>query len=343
MTATVAFFNNKGGVGKTTLACNYASFVANKGKRVAIVDCDPQGNASQLLLSDEQWLRLYDAESVDNTRTIYGIFRNILQGDSEIQENISLTSSERFNVDLLAGDSRLALVEDEISSSWGDFAGGKQFGGRRTLWARGLARYLERQGYDYIVFDVSPSLGALNRSILLGVDAFVTPLGTDLFSLHSIRNICDWLNTINEGYADAYDLTKKKVKGDDLHSDILSPGVVAPRWGGFTTQQYLKTSSGGKPIEAYERFKLRIVEAAKSLKSHGVDNILHDFSCAQLGDIPNMFSMPNLAHEAHAPIFSLKSRDGLTGAQFTQRDKYVSVLSEAFNKLWVNVGASEEV
>ena len=41
MTVTVAFFNNKGGVGKTTLACNYASFVAGKGKKVAIVDCDP--------------------------------------------------------------------------------------------------------------------------------------------------------------------------------------------------------------------------------------------------------------------------------------------------------------
>jgi cobyrinic acid ac-diamide synthase len=338
MTKALAFFNNKGGVGKTTLACNYASFIASKGNKVVVVDCDPQGNASQLLLSDDQWLSLYDADKIDNSRTVYGIFKNIIQGGAEIQEDISLTSSIRFNVDLLAGDSRLALVEDEISSSWGDFAGGKQFGGRRTLWARGLAAYFRREDYDYVIFDVSPSLGALNRSILLGVDAFVTPLGTDLFSLHSIRNIHEWLNTINENYLDAYNATKKKAKGDDLHSDILAPEAVAPRWAGFTTQQYLRTSSGGKPIEAYERFKVRIVDAAMSLKKHGVKNIVDDFSCAQLGDIPNMFSMPNLAHEAHSPIFALKSSDGLTGAQFTQRNNYVDVLSDTFNKLWLNVG-----
>lgn len=338
MVKALAFFNNKGGVGKTTLACNYAFFVAEKGHRVAVVDCDPQGNASQLLLSDKQWLDLYDRDEIDNSRTVYGIFGSIIQGDAEVDDRLSLIASQRFDVDLLAGDSRLALVEDEISASWGEFVGGKQAGGRRTLWARGLMRHLDEQGYDYVVFDVSPSLGALNRSILLGVDAFVTPFGTDLFSLHSIRNIRNWLETINDGYSDAYYQAKKKAKGGGLHRDILSPDEVAPRWGGFTTQQYLKTSSGGKPIEAYERFKNRIVKAAQSLRDDGVPSVAGDFSSAHLGDVPNMFSMPNLAHEAHAPIFSLNSGDGLTGAQFTQRDKYVNVLRETFNRLWSNVG-----
>lgn len=338
MVKAIAFFNNKGGVGKTTLACNYASFISQKKYQVAVVDCDPQGNASQLLLSDEQWLDLYDQNEIDNSRTVYGIFGSIIQGGAKVDGRILLTASERFDVHLLAGDARLALVEDEISASWGEFVGGKQAGGRRTLWVRGLMRQLDEQDYDYVVFDVSPSLGALNRSILLGVDAFVTPFGADLFSLHSVGNIRNWLKTVNDGYSDAYYQAKKKVKGDALHEDILSPDEVAPRWAGFTTQQYLRTSSGGKPIEAYERFKNRIVKAAQSLQEYGVPRIVGDLSSAHLGDVPNMFSMPNLAHEAHAPIFSLNSSDGLTGAQFSQRDKYVSVLRGAFNQLWSNVG-----
>lgn len=58
---SVAFFNNKGGVGKTTLLCNVAAFLAlERGKRVLVVDADPQCNATQLMLDEVDVFELYD-------------------------------------------------------------------------------------------------------------------------------------------------------------------------------------------------------------------------------------------------------------------------------------------
>jgi len=332
---TLAFFNNKGGVGKTTLACNYASYVASQGERVAVIDCDPQGNASQLLLTDEMWMELYGGNEVEAKDTIFGIFRQFRKGGPSIERRFNLIEASRFGVSILPGDSRLSLIEDILSESWGQFSAGKEYGALKTLWVRELSRYLEEEGYNFAVFDVSPSLGALNRSILLGVDAFVTPFGSDLFSLHSIDNIDQWIKNIKAKYAHYFENLEIV---DEIDANVLSPQSVEPKWAGFTTQQYIKTSSGGKPIAAYEKFKSRILESAKSLEGYGVPCIVDDFDgTAHLGDVPNMFSMPNLAHEVHAPIHALRSGDGLAGAQFNQKEKYVAILNSAFARLSLNI------
>lgn len=338
MMKTLAFFNNKGGVGKTTLACNYAAYISSMGKRVAVIDCDPQGNASQLLMTDEAWVNLYGDNEVDASRTIYGIFRKFRKGGANIERDFNFIEADRFNVSLLPGDSRLSLIEDILSESWGQFSAGKEYGALKTLWVRELSKYLKEEGYDYVIFDVSPSLGALNRSILLGVDAFVTPLGSDLFSLHSIDNIDKWIGDIQTKYSRYYQNLEVV---DEIDEGVLSPQCVEPKWAGFTTQQYVKTSSGGKPIAAYEKFKGRIISSSNSLKKYGVPRIVNDFDgTAHLGDVPNMFSMPNLAHEAHAPIQGLGYRDGLAGAQFSQKEKYVDILNSAFARLSINVDST---
>lgn len=338
MMKTLAFFNNKGGVGKTTLACNYAAYISSMGKRVAVIDCDPQGNASQLLMTDEAWVNLYGDNEVDASRTIYGIFRKFRKGGANIERDFNFIEADRFNVSLLPGDSRLSLIEDILSESWGQFSAGKEYGALKTLWVRELSRYLKEEGYDYVIFDVSPSLGALNRSILLGVDAFVTPLGSDLFSLHSIDNIDKWIGDIQTKYSRYYQNLEVV---DEIDEGVLSPQCVEPKWAGFTTQQYVKTTSGGKPIAAYEKFKRKIIESSNSLKKYGVPCIVDDFDgTAHLGDVPNMFSMPNLAHEAHAPIHDLRYKDGLAGAQFSQKEKYVDILNSAFLRLSINVDST---
>lgn len=350
---SIVFFNNKGGVGKTTLACNFASYLADLDEdgraatKVAVIDCDPQGNASQLLLSDEQWERIY-SEDADNVikkevATIVNVFDDIIGGDKEIVEPESLAPCERFGVDLLPGNSSLALIEDDLSRSWLDFVvGGKENAGIQTLWARQLTRSLEEKGYEYAVFDISPSLGALNRSILLATDSFVTPFGTDLFSLSSIANIETWLNSVDEDYREAYHQVIKTLKrrssGRNISDEVLSPDATKMRWAGFTTQQYKRRSSKGDPVAAYERFRIKILERANSkLSPRGVHLIMNDPKNANLGDVPYMFSMPNFAQEAHCPIALLKGSDGLNGAQFNQRDKYSEMLNDVFCRLKDNV------
>ena len=74
----------------------------------------------------------------------------------------------------------VALLEDVLSQNWTQFLGGSLGGARVTNWNTQLLRNISHD-YNLIIYDVGPSLGALNRSILIGVDYFISPMGCDIF------------------------------------------------------------------------------------------------------------------------------------------------------------------
>src|SRR5665647_426193 len=102
---SIAMFNNKGGVGKTTLTSNIASFIAdNFQKRVLVIDCDPQCNSTQLIMGEEFSTKLYWSQDVEEkVTTISQILQPIEDGDSDISKDIIpiKSSTNRFNVDLI--------------------------------------------------------------------------------------------------------------------------------------------------------------------------------------------------------------------------------------------------
>jgi hypothetical protein len=133
---SVAFFNNKGGVGKTTLSCNMAAYLAkSRGLRVLVIDCDPQCNATQLLLKDEVWEELYGNRRESSNRTLLKALRHIRAGDSAVDLDLHIEHSERFGCDVLAGHPNLSILEDTLSLSWGEFRQGTPGGARRSMWA----------------------------------------------------------------------------------------------------------------------------------------------------------------------------------------------------------------
>lgn len=183
---TIAFFNNKGGVGKTTLSANLSAFFVDRlDKKVLVLDCDPQANITQLAVSDEKWETYYGLNP--SRQTIKDIFSPIVDGDSTVETNISLThgSEHKFGFDLIPGHPELSIFEDKLSESWLSMLGGDIGGLRRTNWLKNVIERYQNQ-YDYLIIDVGPSLGALNRSILLNCDYFITPMGSDIFSLMSL-------------------------------------------------------------------------------------------------------------------------------------------------------------
>lgn len=159
---SIAVFNNKGGVGKTTLLCNIAAYYRLIcHKRVLVIDADPQCNATTYLLDDNKIEEVYSNET---NKTLYDYIEPYQSGDNPI--DIPILKSDGFGVDLVIGDTRLALMEDFLSGEWADTSKAIQRSIKTVCFLKKL--YIDlREQYDFIFVDIGPSLGVLNRLILL--------------------------------------------------------------------------------------------------------------------------------------------------------------------------------
>lgn len=307
---SVCFFNNKGGVGKTTLLCNLASYLATQdGKRVLVIDADPQCNASAYLLEDqrlEQILLNEDHNSLD------AYYEPIRKGQGFAESLPTIIASERFGVDIIVGDPRLSVREDLLSTDWADSRSGSPRGFQTTFAMRHLLSRLDN--YDLVFIDVGPSLGALNRSVLLGADSFLMPLSVDIFSLMAIGNILNSFSTWKTDLAVAIERHRAQ-EGEDFRV-YGNPVGWNLEFSGYVMQQYRAKKKEGErvAVEAFER----IIEKQRV----EIQRIADFFGCAgldmNLGEVPTLSSVIPLSQQAHAPIFDLGAKDGIVGSQYTR-------------------------
>jgi cellulose biosynthesis protein BcsQ len=343
--SSIVFFNNKGGVGKTTLVCNVAAYMAlRRGLKVLLVDCDPQCNSTQLILSSDRWMSLYWEPTGRSPKTLIDVLSPIDVGEASIRDDVMPLrgTRNRFGVDLLPGHPRMSIIEDRLSKAWGDLSGGDIGGIRITNWVTNLARVYGAR-YDVIFFDVGPSLGSLNRTVLLGADYFVTPMGADIFSVVAIRNIAEWLSSWLEIYRTGLHLCEtSRHPGMLARYDINANNPQHASFAGYTVQQYITKSKQGvrRPTEAFEQILSRVPEEIEKrlgplLASHLTP------ADAKLGDVPNMFSLIPLAQSVNAPIAELRSSDGLVGGQYRQQANYAATIEAMSKVLAINVGLPE--
>ncbi|MBE3040892.1 MAG: ParA family protein [Chloroflexi bacterium] len=346
---SACFFNNKGGVGKTTLACNIASYIATHyGLRVLLVDADPQCNATQLLLAEDVLEELYK-EPRPRARqrikrepviadTLFDVLQPIAAGEPHIADSITPfpRSKNRFQIDLLPGHPQVSLLEDKLSQSWLSFGGGDLGGARVTNWNTQLRAHLSTQ-YDLVFYDVGPSLGALNRSVLVGTDFFVTPMGCDIFSIMGISNIARWLREWLRAYSDS--LGKCREKWDIEEYGLKSDTASMSRFIGYMVQQYITKSTGGqrRATRHYERILARIPKAIVGELESFVSPMTPPTNL-RLPDVPHMYSLIPLAQNANAPIHLTEAADGLTGAQYSQKVEYVAFIHALSSAVLENLG-----
>jgi len=334
----IAFFNNKGGVGKTTLACNVVSFLNQyKGKRALLIDADPQCNATQAMLSDDLCESIYMDEST-HYQTLFSCLAPLGDGEPSIDTNINplLGSHNRFQADIIPGHPRMSIIEDQLSDAWSSLQGREARGYRVTSWCHQLLLTLEHR-YDIIVFDIGPSLGALNRSVILACDFIVTPFGCDIFSLLGIRNISGWIESWKRQYDRA--INDGKMDNPDIFCryKIVEDTATKFRFAGYSVQQYVTRTfkTGRRPVKSYDRIMQQIPSTVSESMAF-LTPVQLSAQDLELGHIPNLYSLIPMAQSAKAPIHGLTNADGLVGNQYNQVRSYAELLSSLCDKILKN-------
>lgn len=253
----IIFVNNKGGVGKTTLAFNCAVSFAKQGYKTAIIDLDPQCNISRLSMGEEYYAKtLFSATE----QGIFNVLKGIVEGGSDINMSVQfLPVKAAHNLYLLKGDINLSTYEALLINAYGQAASGQKIGYFQTS---AIDRFLREKGLkeeiDIFVIDTSPSLGLLNQIILLGADYFVVPMMPDAFSLQGIEN----LGTIYERWKTNWKVTAKALAGDTETKFVL---LGDPLFIGYIINSY--NVYGKQPIIDHRSWMEKIPMSVKKYLS----------------------------------------------------------------------------
>jgi len=184
MSKSIAVFNQKGGVGKTTTVINLCACLANRGKKVLMIDVDPQGNTTSGVGIDKTTLE----------KTIYDVLIN----GSDPRDCIIDTNRE--NLFIIPSSVQLAGAEIELTEV-----------NKRELKLRECIDSIKDE-YDYVFIDCPPSLGLLSINALSAVDSVLIPIQCEYYALEGVSQL---MNTIK--------LVKKSLNPDlDIEGVVLS-------------------------------------------------------------------------------------------------------------------------
>ncbi len=305
---TIAFFNNKGGVGKTSLVYHLAWMFRELGHTVLAMDLDPQSNLTSAFLEEEELELLWPQGEHD--QTILGTIDPLIQRLGDIRPLKAKQVAERLY--LVPGDLGLSLFEDRLSEAWStclDDNPANAGDGFRVMTAfyRVVKAAGEAEKADVTLIDVGPNVGAMNRAALVAADYVVIPLGADLFSLQGLRNLGPTLRNWRSGWT--------KRREGQVPANLLIPGGAMKPIGYVLLNPSVRSN---RPANAYRKWADRIpaVYASEVLKGPApVASI--DADPNQLAMIKHFKSLMPMAQDARKPMFLLKPADGAIGGHAT--------------------------
>lgn len=326
---TIAFFNNKGGVGKTSLVYHLAWMFADRGIKTLAVDLDPQANLTSMFLNEERLEELWpDGEHPD---TVYGAIRPILRGVGDIAEPHIEKITDKLG--LIPGDLGLSQFEDLVSENWPKCLDGKPDAFRViTAFHRIIRWAVEKMPAEIVLIDVGPNLGAINRSALISAEQVVIPLAPDLFSLQGLDNLGPSLRDWRKGW-------KKRLDELPTNENIAVPsGEMRPA--GYVVMQHGIRDS--RPVKAYQRWLEMIPQTYREsvLGEETASKISVSEDPYMLALLKHYRSLMPMAMEANKPIFFLKSADGAIGSHQEAVTNCYADFKKLAGKIAANAGIS---
>ncbi len=323
----LTFFNNKGGVGKTSLAYHLAWMLSELGHTVLAVDLDAQANLTAAYLDEDELERLW--ENGNTPTTIYRAIEPLTQVGDIAEPHVENVTQGLY---LIPGDVALASFEDTLSESWpasmGDANLYRPFRILTAFWQ--VAQMAAKQvGADIILVDVGPNLGAINRSALIASDYVAIPLGADLFSLQGLKNLGPTLRSWR-------DLWKKRLDNWSSPDFELPQGRMEPL--GYIVQQHSVRLS--RPVKAYDKWINRmpvVYHNAVLEDSTTAATPSQDPAC--LATLKHYRSLVPMGQEARKPIFHLTPADGAIGSHAQAVQEALKDFERLAQKLLDKMGA----
>lgn len=313
MAKTIAIFNHKGGVSKTTTAFNLGWKLARKGKRVLMVDADSQCNLTLYSIGNHEFEDFY---SNNNRNNIKDALEPAFKSKPRLIQPLECIGIQR-NPNLWLMPGHLDLSESEVQLGL-SFQLTESVGALENL--PGSFSYLfqktaEKYNIDFVIIDMNPSLSAINQDLLISSDYFLVPTSPDLFSYMAIKSLSRILPSWEKWAKRARTLFKD--------AEYPLPNGT-PKFLGYTINDF--NLSRGNPTRAFGRIMERISDIVKEelIPNLGNEGMLlnpEKYGKAQrlndklnldrplnkycIGEISNFNKLIAISNERSIPIFEL--------------------------------------
>lgn len=339
--ATIAFFNNKGGVSKTTTVFNVGWKLAQQGFKVLLVDSDPQCNLTAMCYGvGMTGFKTDETESVD----VYDALLPAIKSQPRAIVAPDLECVGGFeNLWALPGSIRMAEVETQLATAMtvGEMMPAMQNvpGSFQYLYSQLAKKY----DLDYILIDMSPSLGAINQLNFLSSDGFVVPAAPDMFSVMALSSLAStipawakWGNRVTS-------------LGTFASNEVFYK--FEPRYPSFLgaiIQRYKLRK--GAPTKAFQTHVDELEESMRTVLVPALEKAQKDFPSLSSGVfnsqhedpilayIPDFNTLIALSQDARKPVFALEADDLITwGKARNTQEASVKDFDEVFENLALKI------
>lgn len=329
MAKKIALFNHKGGVSKTTTTFNLGWMLAEQGKKVVIVDADPQCNLTGLILGYKKYVELEDFYKNGQNHNLRDGLAPAFESMPKMIEGVNCFEVEgRESLYLLPGHIRLAEydvtlgIAQELSGSIQTL---KNLPGSLSYL---LDKTAEKYDADYVLIDMSPSLSSINQNLLMISDYFLVPTSPDYYSVMAIDSLTTIIKKWNEWSKNAQNMPA-------LKDSIYPFPSVTPKFLGIIIQKY--RIRDGRPSKGFQYWFNEVnnilysrlvpqLEQFDMLLDNSVyteNDIIANYC---LATIPDFNTLIATSQETQTPVFAL------TDEQINQVGKVLDTSRESVTK-----------
>jgi cellulose biosynthesis protein BcsQ len=312
MAVQISLFNHKGGVSKTTTAFNLGWMLAAKGKKVLLADCDPQCNLTGMVLGfkgTEDFASIYKAGGVKNIRD--GLAPAFESRPAPIEPVACQTIAGQPKMHLIPG--HIGLAEYEVTLGIAQELSGSLVtlqnlpGSLHHLFQLTAKKYQS----DYIIVDMSPSLGPINQNLLMTSDFFLVPMAPDYFSVMATDSLASVLPK--------WKAWSKQAQGISVLQKATYPfPIVSPKFLGTVVQKY-RIREGQTPSAAFQNWIDEIEQGVQKKLIPALascDMLLPDEAYKNIGlavgkpllQMSDFNSLIALSQKHKVPVFALSDK-----------------------------------